>query len=382
MCNRILIRGSWQDCNIGDVAHSPGMIALLAQHWPDARPTLWPGPMQDSTRAMLARHFPGLTILDPDDPKQVDRAIDASDLLIHVSGSGLPGRAQVQRWMNQTDKPFGFFGISYLGANDDDRAVLHRASFCFTRESTSIDKLRADGFAGLNPVFVPDSAFASAVRDDASALQMLAQLGIDADRSFLCVIPRLRITPYHWNKPGRFTPQREAEIEATNAMHVADDSAKLRDAIQWFVGEVGGQVLCCCEMSYQLRLLDPWLIDPLPAKIKSRVIAQRQWWQLDTATAVYARAAAILSCECHSPILAMRLNKPTVYLQQPQDTHKGQMYRDIGAEQSLVPIESHSGQQIVERLSQLTQPGHGLAPMDRVDQLQRFGIRHVRRLLD
>lgn len=33
---RILLRSSWQTVNIGDIAHTPGMLALLEKHRPEA----------------------------------------------------------------------------------------------------------------------------------------------------------------------------------------------------------------------------------------------------------------------------------------------------------------------------------------------------------
>ncbi|MEJ7592816.1 MAG: hypothetical protein WKF77_14810 [Planctomycetaceae bacterium] len=33
---KILLRSSWQTVNIGDIAHTPGMLALLEKHRPDA----------------------------------------------------------------------------------------------------------------------------------------------------------------------------------------------------------------------------------------------------------------------------------------------------------------------------------------------------------
>ena len=32
---KILLRSSWQTVNIGDIAHTPGMLRLLEQHRPD-----------------------------------------------------------------------------------------------------------------------------------------------------------------------------------------------------------------------------------------------------------------------------------------------------------------------------------------------------------
>ena len=39
---RILLRSSWQTVNIGDIAHTPGVLALLEKHLPEAAVTLWP----------------------------------------------------------------------------------------------------------------------------------------------------------------------------------------------------------------------------------------------------------------------------------------------------------------------------------------------------
>ncbi|MDX9868998.1 MAG: polysaccharide pyruvyl transferase family protein, partial [Kiritimatiellia bacterium] len=33
---RILLRSSWQVVNIGDIAHTPGVLALIEKHLPDA----------------------------------------------------------------------------------------------------------------------------------------------------------------------------------------------------------------------------------------------------------------------------------------------------------------------------------------------------------
>ena len=37
---RILLRSSWQTVNVGDIAHTPGVLALLERHLPAAEVTL------------------------------------------------------------------------------------------------------------------------------------------------------------------------------------------------------------------------------------------------------------------------------------------------------------------------------------------------------
>ena len=38
---RILLRSSWQVVNIGDIAHTPGVLALIEKHLPNAEVRLW-----------------------------------------------------------------------------------------------------------------------------------------------------------------------------------------------------------------------------------------------------------------------------------------------------------------------------------------------------
>ena len=57
---RILLRSSWQTVNIGDIAHTPGVLALLERHLPTAEVTLWPSDVGHGVQEMLQRRFPAL----------------------------------------------------------------------------------------------------------------------------------------------------------------------------------------------------------------------------------------------------------------------------------------------------------------------------------
>ena len=62
---RILLYNGWQTENIGDVAHAPGILALLEKHLPEAEITLWPHyhHLPPEEVAMLTRRFPKLRIV-------------------------------------------------------------------------------------------------------------------------------------------------------------------------------------------------------------------------------------------------------------------------------------------------------------------------------
>jgi polysaccharide pyruvyl transferase WcaK-like protein len=106
-------------------------------------------------------------------------------------------------------------------------------------------------------------------------------------------------------------------------------------------------------MSYAVALLKPLLYDSLPAEVKPNVAVLDRYWLTAEAASVYARAAAVASFELHSPIMAVAAGVPAIYLRQPTDTRKGQMWRDIGLDRWIFEIEDSTGQDIAARLIEI-----------------------------
>jgi polysaccharide pyruvyl transferase WcaK-like protein len=71
-----------------------------------------------------------------------------------------------------------------------------------------------------------------------------------------------------------------------------------------------------------------------------------RYWLTAEAASVYAKAAAVVSFEMHSPILAVAAGTPAVHLRQPTDTRKGQMWRDVGLARWLFEIDDSTGAEI------------------------------------
>ena len=84
---RLLLRSSWQTVNIGDIAHTPGLLALLEKHLPDAEVRLWPGSVDNGVAEMLLARFPKLRILRGAEALQ--EAFSECDFLLHGSGPSL-----------------------------------------------------------------------------------------------------------------------------------------------------------------------------------------------------------------------------------------------------------------------------------------------------
>ena len=51
--HRILLRSSWQTVNIGDIAHTPGVLALLERDLPEVEVRLWPSSVGNGVGEML-----------------------------------------------------------------------------------------------------------------------------------------------------------------------------------------------------------------------------------------------------------------------------------------------------------------------------------------
>ncbi|WP_169977120.1 polysaccharide pyruvyl transferase family protein [Tautonia rosea] len=353
----ILLRSSWQTENIGDIAHTPGLIALLEHHWPEARVILWPSrPLERGVEPMLRRRFPGLRLIrelqvgEPrDHDPTLDEAIGSADLLLHGSGPSIVGAASIRQWRAATDTPFGLFGVTISEVNEASLDLLAAASFVFTRETRSLALVNEAGIAGPNVRFVPDATFALDLRDEESAKRLMTEHGLSPGR-FACFVPRLRYTPYWELRPGSVPEDRIAERSAINEEFADQDHAKLRQALIAWVRETGGKALIVPEMTYQVEIIRPLVFDPLPDDVKAKAVPLDRYWLTDEAASVYRQAAAVVSHECHSPIIALAGGTPAIYLRQPTDTWKGQMYPDLGLGDWMMNVEEVTGAQVADRL--------------------------------
>lgn len=366
----ILLHSSWQTVNIGDIAHTPGMLHLIEQHLPGVRVILWPKNLDNGVAPMLRRRFPKLRIVRdaphwansefrPDDPT-IAEAIKEASLWLQGSGSGIVEIPDIERWRKESSgKPYGVLGASVgvvIGVPDQKDAVisaslhqlLDNAAFLYTRETRSLRAVKEAGIRCPRKDFVPDATFALDLRNDAAADELLRHYGLETDR-FACFIPRLRLTPY-WETSNSVPAADTERKKAINARNVDADMAKMREAIIVWVRTTGGKALLCPEMSYQVRLLRPYLHDPLPDDVRSRVFPMGRYWITDEAASVYKRARAVVSMECHSPIIANSVGRPGLYLRQPEDTWKGQMYPDLGLSDWKLEMASVTGAEIADRL--------------------------------
>jgi len=105
-------------------------------------------------------------------------------------------------------------------------------------------------------------------------------------------------------------------------------------------------------MTYQIDIMNELIIDSLPPYVKPYIV-KRGYWLPDEAASVYAKSSVVISFDCHSNIIAMANGVPFIYLRQPEDTIKGQMYYDLNFSKWIFEINQTTGKQIAKRLKEI-----------------------------
>lgn len=335
---RVLIRSIWQIENIGDIAHGIGMATLVRRAMPEAVITLWTARLNDALRALLARALPGVTILELGTSRVQERIVLASaSVLISSSSPGLAARSAIAKWLDHGARPYGLFGLTWTAGNAQEKAMIERAAFAFFRDSASVKQARSAGLG--RAAWVPDDAFAC---PPATAAAETARLPTGfAPRGYVCCIPRYRHTPGWANGRRPFDP-----VEAAfNAAHVEADHAALRTAMIRAVREAGVSLLICPEDTSQIALGRTALYDPLPSDVKAKAHVLGRFWMPDEAMATFGSAAAVLSADQHSAILALTQGVPALLCRSREQTSKGLMWNDIGLGEWLFDFDDKTRMQ-------------------------------------
>lgn len=332
---KILLRSSWQVVNIGDIAHTPGVLALIEQHLPQVDTALWASTsISEPVQAMLRRRFPKLRIVTgsitsdgkASNPELADE-ISSADFLLHGSGPSLVAAKDVAAFHLHTGKPFGIYGITISPQLSElDRDLITRSRFAFFRDSVSLAQARKQVPAAPLLEFAPDGAFACDLRDDTRAETFLKANALEPQK-FLCCLSRLRHTPYWLIKPG--TKVDETKV-ARNAAMKEHDHRALRDAIITAIRQTDLKVLLCPEDASQMAVGKELFFDHLPDDVKPRVVWRDAFWLTDEALSVYTRSAGLFGSEMHSPIMAIGNGIPAIVCRFEEQTSKGFMWRDIG----------------------------------------------------
>ncbi|MDA3865151.1 MAG: polysaccharide pyruvyl transferase family protein [Salinivirgaceae bacterium] len=332
----ILLRSGWQVENIGDIAHTPGFLALAEKYIPNAEVIFWPfyHYLPDNEVEMLKKRFPKMKLvqgkLSADgvaSTSELAEAIKKSDIFINNSGPATLGWAEATAYKKSTGKPFGVYGVTYGLYGTPEKEMLSQAEFVFFRDTVSLERAKREGIHAKIMAWGPDAAFAADVEDEAKAIAFLKENKLE-DGKFVCCIPKQRMTPMwlHAHKNRPFDPERNNRNEAMKE----HDHAPMVKAIIEIVRQTNLKVLIVSEDEVEVSIGKEWLYDKLPEDVKQRVVWKSNFWLTDEAISVYKRSVGLFSHEQHSPIMCIGHAIPAILGRWEEQSSKGTMWTTIG----------------------------------------------------
>ncbi|MDR1891744.1 MAG: polysaccharide pyruvyl transferase family protein [Oscillospiraceae bacterium] len=335
MNKEILLRSAWQDVNIGDIAHTPGLLAILEKRLPEVKVTVWASVnITVEVMNLICRRFPGVRIVRGNlDSGEVRAAVSRADLFLHGSGACLCGKWELKQYLEVTGGSFGVWGITY---RKQDKEWLDQADFLYFRDGVSLLNAQSDGVCAKHMDFGPDAAFAADIADEGRANRFLSDNQLN-NKEFVCCVPRLRITPY-WTIRGD-APYNQAADEL-NGRNKERDHRHLRTAVTRILDQTDFKVLVCPEDQTQIAVGREMIIEKLPEKYRTRVVHRQNFWLADEAVSVYKKSLALFGNEMHSPIMCVGNHVPAIVSRWEQQTSKGYMWNDIGLNEWLFDCDA------------------------------------------
>lgn len=332
----ILLRSGWQSENIGDIAHTPAMLALLEKYIPNAQVTFWPwyAYLPEDEVEMLKNRFPTMKIVQGTydnegkaSTPELQQAIASADFLLHNSGPATIAWENLATFKKITGKHFGIFGVTYGLWGAPETATLNDAAFVYLRDSVSLEKVKKADVKSPDIKFVPDAVFSIDVTNDTKAAAFLKENNLEEGK-FLCCIPHHRNTPV-WLHPHKNKPFDEKK-NARNEEMKEHDHLPLREAIVAVVRNTAHKILICYEDETEMIIGKEWLFEKLPEDVKSKVVLLDRYWLTDEAISVYKKSAGLFGNEMHSPIMCIAFGIPAIVCRWEEQSSKGVMWEDIG----------------------------------------------------
>lgn len=340
----VLLCSSWQTFNIGDIAHTPGVLAILEKQLPDVRVILWPHDVGNGVEEMISERFPHVRVIKSE--QEVSQAFQKADFFLHGSGPSLVGRHNIARWVKETGKPYGIYGITFPGIYAEkggeikamplDVELLNNAKFAFFRDSVSLEFARNNGITCPVMAFGPDGTFAVDLQNESAAIDFLKEHNLEEGK-FLCCIPRYRFTE-EWLAKGKNRPYNQAHVDYNDLMK-DHDNGPLRESIIAVVRQTHLKILICPEDETHVALGKSLILDHLPDDVKKNVVWRDKYWLTDEALSTYKRSAGLFGLEMHSPIICIGQGIPAVVCRFYEQSTKGYMWKDIGLDEWLFDMD-------------------------------------------
>ncbi|MDQ8195335.1 polysaccharide pyruvyl transferase family protein [Coraliomargarita sp. SDUM461004] len=351
----ILLFSGWQTCNIGDVGHTPGTLRFLEQYVPAAGVTVYLINANEAVLSMLQGRFRNVEFIVAESQEHCDEnglfthprltsAFEECDLVIQNSGMHYNQFYGLKPWLlracMRANKPFGIYGQSFDGFAEEGRDELvdwlSQSAFIFCRDRLSLNYLKECGVHAPVMDFGPDGCFGIDVMNRSQGQAYLSENHLEAG-TFLSVTLRSNSPNLHAGAASVLNPK---VISESDRLENERWSAALRQVIIDWVETTGKPVLLAPEVDKEIGNAHTMLLERLPDAIREHVVWRDSFWTVEEAAAVYSQAAALVSMEPHSCIIALANKVPAIHYYSRKHGVKATMFADIGLKPWLHDIDA------------------------------------------
>ena len=350
---RTVWKGEVISFNIGTAAHCPGTLASLkAELPPEVKITVWADTkLSPQLQSMMEMRWPDVPIvygsLEKNPSPELLAAVEASDLLLVSSGSGIAGsvRKSLESYRALTGKPTAAYAI---GFGNSLKAATEKMDFCFIRDEKALEKASRAGALPRTNGFAPDAVFDFDAVDEKGAADFLKANGLKAG-GFVCCIPGYRYTA-GWEFYGK--QQYSEKKDRKNQEMKGPDNEVLRQMICLAVRKYRKKVLICAENIPEVKLGREELFEKLPKDVRRRCAVMDYLWSPQLALGVYRKSACVFGIEMHSQVMAAGNGIPAIVVRHGGFGSKSDMWNTVGLGDWLVDLDSEGD------------AGKGLAALD------------------
>jgi polysaccharide pyruvyl transferase WcaK-like protein len=371
---KLLLYSGWNTQNIGDQGHTPGTLRFLEQHFPEASVRLWLSKTDDELNAMMLRRFQNIEgiyqgSIDAQgkaDNARLQKAFDEADLFIHNSGmhyNKFWNPSPILEACYRVKKALCLYGQSFDGffAEDQEKMVryLSHASAIYCRDVESYHYLRKIGVTSDILEFGPDGCFGIDLANEAKAEAFLARHKLQP-KQFLSIVLRTN-TPYFSKPKPEDLPEWDNGDKTQNPWEPSEADqkqtdlwvSKLREIITHWVEHTDQKVVLVPEVEKEIRYAKEYLYDPLPDKIKKKVVHKAEWWNMDEACSFFQKTHTLLALEPHSCIMALAHGTPALHYFSARHGLKAWMFRDIGLPEWLYDVDQEEAGTVIRALEDI-----------------------------
>ena len=245
---------------------------------------------------------------------------------------------------NKLGIPYGVYAHSFDSFDGEPgqlyfRRLLNEAAFVFCRDGDSLEYLRHLDIGPPDTMFVPDSTFSFADRDDRWAEAFMTEHGLKS-REFIVVIPRT------WLGDGVIS---SSVGERRSKAHIA----KLRQIIEGWVRKTGMEAVIAVEVGRELPNAKRFLYDALSEDVRRQCTMVEDFWLAEQAAALYRHTRILITMELHSFLLAIPQGTPAIVPTFRESGRKIWMLRDFKLGEHMFDIDSASTETIEHALCQI-----------------------------